>query len=135
MRKVLIVEDEEMTAGLLRQAVENLDGYEATVVDSLQDVRSQCAIAPFPYDCALFDIEIYELRGPRTPNSKPSRDWGIEALPVLGKVLAKDRIVILTHFSSMIREKLAAMGYGDRVFAKGIHSEKLEKELRRICDS
>jgi len=133
MKKVLIVEDEEMTAGLLQQAVDHLEGFESKVIDSLQEVQAECAANPFPYDCALFDVEIYEQAAPRAPNSKPSRDWGIEALPILGGVLDKDRIVILTHFSGMIREKLSAMGYGERVFAKGIHSEKLEKELRRMC--
>lgn len=132
-KHVLIVEDEELTAGLLKQTIDALEGFSATIVDCKEDVVRECAQSPFRYDCALFDVEIYEESAPRPQNAKPSRDWGIETLPILGKVIGREKIIILTHFSSMIREKLDAMGYGDRVYSKDCHSKKIEKALKLIA--
>ena len=132
-KHVLIVEDEEMTAALLKQTVDALEGFSATICDCKEDVARECARIPFGYDCVLFDVEIYETSAPRPANAKPSRDWGIETLPILGRVIGRRKIIILTHFSSMIREKLDAMGYGERVYAKDSHSKKIEKALKEAA--
>ena len=57
MKRVLIVEDEQMTAGLLKQTVDACKGILQLWSTPLREFAASVA-SPFPYDCALFDIEL-----------------------------------------------------------------------------
>jgi ActR/RegA family two-component response regulator len=127
-KRVILVEDRAMSAGFLQQTVEEVPGVQvARLVESLAEVQAEVAQKPFPYECAVVDMQIFrDAALGRAAADRPHTDWGIEAVKLLSTVLNKEKILVLTAYSADVRGPLLAIGLDERLFSKPIHPEKLK---------
>ena len=119
MKRILIVDDEQLTADTLG-IIFRKSGFESRVAYSVEDAL-ECARS-FDPELILCDITM------------PGRD-GIDLMAVLGRERPQCRVLVLTGYYSnlkSVREQIGKMPQGVRVLTKPCQPEELLHEAARM---
>jgi CheY-like chemotaxis protein len=119
MKRVLIVDDEQLTADTLGVIFQK-SGFESMVAYSVEEAL-ECA-RRFDPELILCDITM------------PGRD-GLDLMAVLGKERPQCRVLVLTgYYSNLkpVREQIAKMPQGVQILTKPCQPEQLLHEAARM---
>jgi DNA-binding response OmpR family regulator len=122
MKRILIVDDEQLTADTLG-IIFRKSGFESRVAYSVEDAL-ECARS-FDPELILCDITM------------PGRD-GIDLMAVLGRERPQCRVLVLTGYYSnlkSVREQIGKMPQGVRVLTKPCQPEELLHEAARMLSA
>jgi DNA-binding response OmpR family regulator len=122
MKRILIVDDEQLTADTLGMIFRK-SGFESRVAYSVEDAL-ECA-RNFDPELILCDITM------------PGRD-GIDLMAVLGRERPQCRVLVLTGYYSnlkSVREQIGKMPQGVRVLTKPCQPEELLHEAARMLSA
>jgi CheY-like chemotaxis protein len=122
MKRILIVDDEQLTADTLG-IIFRQSGFESRVAYSVEDAL-ECARS-FDPELILCDITM------------PGRD-GIDLMAVLGRERPQCRVLVLTgYYSNLkpVREQIGKMPQGVRVLTKPCQPEELLHEAARMLSA
>jgi CheY-like chemotaxis protein len=122
MKRILIVDDEQLTADTLG-IIFRKSGFESRVAYSVEDAL-ECA-RHFDPELILCDITM------------PGRD-GIDLMAVLGRERPQCRVLVLTGYYTnlkSVREQIGKMPQGVRVLTKPCQPEELLHEAARMLSA
>jgi CheY-like chemotaxis protein len=122
MKRILIVDDEQLTADTLG-IIFRKSGFESRVAYSVEDAL-ECARS-FDPELILCDITM------------PGRD-GIDLMAVLGRERPQCRVLVLTGYYSnlkLVREQIGKMPQGVHVLTKPCQPEELLHEAARMLSA
>ena len=122
MKRILIVDDEQLTADTLG-LIFRKSGFESRVAYSVEDAL-ECARS-FDPELILCDITM------------PGRD-GIDLMAVLGRERPQCRVLVLTGYYTnlkSVREQIGKMPQGVRVLTKPCQPEELLHEAARMLSA
>ena len=121
-KKILIVDDDEILAKLLKTVLERSEHYEAQYVT--EALKALAAIKGFGPDLVILDVEMPDARGEDILKI-------IESDPVFGKT----PVIFLTGTVSSEQSRMGLMIVDRPAMCKPIHMEELiaciEKNIRR----
>jgi CheY-like chemotaxis protein len=122
MKRILIVDDEQLTADTLG-IIFRKSGFDSRVAYSVEEAL-ECA-RKFDPDLILCDITM------------PGRD-GLDLMAVLGRERPQCRVLVLTGYYSnlkSVREQIGKMPQDAHVLTKPCHPEELLHEATRMLSA
>ncbi|WP_163338594.1 response regulator [Desulfopila sp. IMCC35008] len=118
--KILLVDDEEDLATIIRLTLENL-GYQVTSTTSPKEAAELFSNTPHNFDLVITDMNMPEMNG-------------TDLINILRDVRSNTPIIVCTGFSELINDKLIKEMGRARLLMKPVIIEDLDQAIRTLLD-